>query len=123
MDIEYIGNRATFKDNIYHTDTVFQKGKIYSVNDKLGKKFLAHKDCFRLATKSTSETKTVQNTQNKQQSVEDILDIHQQIDSFNNPASLRKFIKETWGVETEKTAKLVELKAQAKQLTDQFGAE
>ncbi|MBR7002842.1 MAG: hypothetical protein IKI11_09310 [Neisseriaceae bacterium] len=123
VSIEYIGKREYWKDNIYNTNTTYRKGKVYVLPVKIGKKLLLHRDTFRKVkadTDNSQKTQVVKTDTPKDES-EDILDLHQKIDSMNNTASLRKFIKDKWGVETEKTAKLVELKTQAKQLTDQFG--
>lgn len=121
VSIEYIGKKEYWKDNIYNTDTTYRKGKVYVLPVKIGKKLLLHKDTFReVKTDKTQQTQAVK-TDTPKDETEDILDLHQKIDSMNNTASLRKFIKETWGVENEKTVKLTDLKAQAKLLADQFG--
>lgn len=123
ITIEYISKRPQWTDKIYGTNTTYRAGKQYAVPEKIALKLLKHTDTFR-RVKNEKENKTVQieQPQPKQDETEDVLDMHQKIDSINNTASLRKFIKDKWGVETEKTAKLPELKAQAKLLTNQFGA-
>ena len=121
VNIEYIGKKEYWKDNIYNTDTTYRKGKVYVLPVKIGKKLLLHKDTFcEVKTDNSQKTQAVK-TDTPKDETEDILDLHQKIDSMNNTASLRKFIKETWGVENEKTVKLADLKAQAKLLADQFG--
>ena len=120
LTIEYISKRPQWTDKVYGTGKTYKASVQYVLPVKLARKLLSHRDTFReVKDKKDKNTVLVEKTQ--QNESEDILDLHQKIDSMNNTALLRKFIKDKWGVETEKTAKLVELKTQAKQLTDQFG--
>ena len=138
VPIKYIGPRAEWYDRLYGTGLMFSSGQTRNLPTDIARQLLRHGDLFEKADQPPFETadgeavtvdddtarlleqgKQAEDAKHEQQV--SIQDLYDQIDQMDKP-SLESFASTKYRIDLDKRKSVDNLRAQVKQLVDQFGA-
>lgn len=136
--VKYIGFRPEWEDRVYNSGIAFVTDQVRVLPFELARSLLRHTDLFEPATVET-ETETASTeapitddtqalldkgkkaTDEKDSKQFEVQALYDQIDRMNSKAAVAHFAKVNYNQELDTSAKLVDLKANAKRFIDQFG--
>lgn len=138
VPIKYIGPRAEWYDRLYGTGLMFSSGQTRNLPTDIARQLLRHGDLFEKADQPPFETadgeavtvdddtarlleqgKQAEDAKHEQQV--SIQDLYDQIDQMDK-TSLESFASTKYRIDLDKRKSVDNLRAQVKQLVDQFGA-
>lgn len=138
VPVKYIGPRAEWYDRLYGTGLMFSSGQTRNLPTDIARQLLRHGDLFEKADQPPFETadgeavtvdddtarlleqgKQAEDAKHEQQV--SIQDLYDQIDQMDKP-SLESFASTKYRIDLDKRKSVDNLRAQVKQLVDQFGA-
>lgn len=138
VPVKYIGPRAEWYDRLYGTGLMFSSGQTRNLPTDIARQLLRHGDLFEKADQPPFETadgeavtvdddtarlleqgKQAEDAKHEQQV--SIQDLYDQIDQMDK-SSLESFASTKYRIDLDKRKSVDNLRAQVKQLVDQFGA-
>lgn len=138
VPVKYIGPRAEWYDRLYGTGLMFSSGQTRNLPTDIARQLLRHGDLFEKADQPPFETadgeavtvdddtarlleqgKQTEDAKHEQQV--SIQDLYDQIDQMDK-SSLESFASTKYRIDLDKRKSVDNLRAQVKQLVDQFGA-
>ena len=138
VPVKYIGPRAEWYDRLYGTGLMFSSGQTRNLPTDIARQLLRHGDLFEKADQPPFETadgeavtadddtarlleqgKQAEDAKHEQQV--SIQDLYDQIDQMDK-SSLESFASTKYRIDLDKRKSVDSLRAQVKQLVDQFGA-
>ena len=138
VPVKYIGPRAEWYDRLYGTGLMFSSGQTRNLPTDIARQLLRHGDLFEKADQPAFETadgeavtvdddtarlleqgKQAEDAKHEQQV--SIQDLYDQIDQMDK-SSLESFASTKYRIDLDRRKSVDNLRAQVKQLVDQFGA-
>nr|DAY12548.1 MAG TPA: hypothetical protein [Caudoviricetes sp.] len=139
VNLQYIGLREFWKDNLYHTGLHFERGQIRLVSADAARKLLRHSDVFKLVTNETSELERIgkqdvdstnetseleragkQDAENEMSAFDEVQDVIMEISQMDKE-SLSLYAQSNYSQSLDKRKSVDTLREEVVQMVHQFG--